>query len=721
MRTGFVAVVWSGMILVSVSGAWAQRQMEFLDRGMVALNTGSGVWVSWRMLGTDPGNIAFNLYRRAAGGSSVLLTPTPISGGTWFVDTTANLGVTNEYFVRPVINGVEYLSPGSYTLAANAPVRQYISVPLMRPSGGRTPDGVTYTYDANDMTVGDLDGDGQYELILKWEPTNAKDPSQDGYTGPVYVDAYKLNGTRLWRINLGRNIRAGAHYTQVMAYDFDGDGRAEVIMKTADATVDGTGQVIGNPSADYRNSSGRILSGPEYLTVFDGLTGAAKATIAFEPVRGSVSSWGDNYGNRVDRFLATPAYLDGQRPSLIFARGYYGPQSGYTARNEIAAYDYRNGQLTLRWIFKANSAGPNEDYIGQGAHSIAVGDVDGDGYDEVIYGAAAIDHNGLPLYSTGLGHGDALHVSDMVPSRPGLEVWMVHEAPGYNGGVGAALRDTRTGEVIFSVPASSDVGRGVAADIDPNHPGYEMWSTADGWIYSASGQALYSKGNISHNFLVWWDGDLLRELEDGTKITKWNWETQTAETLLSPSGIASNNGTKATPCLVADILGDWREEVIWRSSDNTEVRIYISTIPTEYRFYTLMHDPVYRMAIAWQNVAYNQPPHPGFFLGAGMGEAPVPEIYLAGGKVPLVVLGDTNLDGVVDLADYNNVVNNLGATGAGVLGDTNWDGIVDLADYNNVVNNLGAVGWWQSAPEPGAWVMMMVGMGWLVRRGRDRR
>ena len=298
----------------------AQSRMENLGRGVVAVRTSSTqIYVGWRMLGTDPSNVAFNLYRSANGGAAVKLNSSPITATTNFVDSSANMSQSNAYFVRPVINGVESAASASFTRPANSPTQQFISVPIQAPPGGTTPDNVSYTYSANDTSVGDLDGDGEYEIVLKWDPSNAKDNSQSGYTGNVYLDAYKLNGTRLWRINLGRNIRAGAHYTQFMVYDLDSDGKAEVACKTADGTVSGTGQVIGNSSADFRNSSGYVLSGPEFFTIFNGQTGAILATADYLPARGNVSSWGDNYGNRVDRFLAGVAYLDGQRPSLIFA------------------------------------------------------------------------------------------------------------------------------------------------------------------------------------------------------------------------------------------------------------------------------------------------------------------------------------------------------------------------------------------------------------------
>jgi rhamnogalacturonan endolyase len=431
------------------------RQMEHLNRGLVAVRRSSTqAYIGWRLFGTDPDDVAFNLYRVSGGGAAVKLNAAPLTQTTDFTDTTANFTVANQYFVRAVIDGQELAPSESYTLAANSAVQQYIGIPLAPPPGGHLPgteDTVEHDYleTANDASVGDLDGDGQYEIVLKWDPNDAKDNSEDGYTGLVYVDAYKLDGTRLWRINLGRNMRAGAHYNQFLVYDFDGDGKAEVVMRTAEGTTDGVGTVIGNPDSDYRNASGYVLSGPEYLTVFNGESGAIIHSIPFEPARGAVSSWGDSYGNRVDRFQATVAYLDGVHPSIVWNRGYAGPQSGLNARNEVAAFDYAGGQLSLRWIFKAATNGPNPGYVGSSAHSITVGDVDGDGKDEVITGAAALDDDGTLLYNTGRGHGDALHLSDMDPTRPGLEVFMPHESPSSYGQAGGEYRDARTGQRQF--------------------------------------------------------------------------------------------------------------------------------------------------------------------------------------------------------------------------------------------------------------------------------
>jgi rhamnogalacturonan endolyase len=680
------------------------RQMEALNRGVIAMRRAtSEIYVGWRMLGTDPASVSFNLYRSANGGAAVKLNASPITSSTNYLDTSANTAVSNTYFVRPIIAGIELAASESFTLQANAPTRQYLNIPLQLPAGGTVPDHanpgqfLNYTYNANDVSVGDLDGDGEYEIILKWDPSNSKDNSQAGYTGNHYVDAYKLDGTLMWRVDLGRNVRAGAHYLPFTVYDFDGDGKAEVIMRTAEATVDGGGNVVGNANADYRNSSGYVLSGPEYLSVFNGETGVIMDSASFSPVRGTVSSWGDNYGNRVDRFQQSVAYLDADRPSLVIARGYAGPQSGFSARNEVAAFDYRDGELTFRWLFAAATNGANPGYVGQTAHSISVADVDGDGRDEIITGASVVDHDGTLHYITGLGHGDALHVTDMNPSRPGLEIYMPHEGTGGNGHIGASLRDADTGAILFGMTVVQnsegvwpDVGRGVAADIDPNHPGYELWNSYGPSIYDTQGNVIYAKPSNMHvNHLVWWDADLLRETLDGTTVGDWNYTTAGRANILSSgnsginntSGLSSNNGSKSNPALTGDLFGDWREEIIWRTSDNLNLRIYSTTILATNRLTTLMHDSQYRSAVAWQNSGYNQPAHPSFFLGAGMTTPPQPNIYTVSANP--TIPGDFDLDGHVNEVDLGIWQQTYGMTQAqGYLpGDANGDGKVNGRDY----------------------------------------
>lgn len=613
-----------------------KRQIEYLDRAPVAMKTEEGVFVSWRMLGTDPESISFNVYR-----DGEKINPELITASTNYVDKD---GIAESiYEVRAVLDGKERKAKET-TKVLN---QNYFDIPLQKPADGVTPLGDPYSYRANDASIGDLDADGEYELVLKWDPTNSRDNSQAGYTGNVYVDAYEMDGTLKWRIDLGKNIRAGAHYSPFLVYDFDGDGKAEIVFKTADGTKDGQGTVIGRADADHRNSTGYVLQGAEYLTVFEGETGKALDTTEYEPPRGDVGAWGDTYGNRVDRFLAAVAYLNGETPSIIMARGYY-------TRSVLAAYNFKNGKLTKQWVFDSNDEG-QRDYAGQGYHNLSVADVDTDGKDEIVYGQAVIDDNGKGLYTTGLGHGDAQHVSDLDPTRPGLEVFAVQEHK--EGPYGYDMRDAETGEILWGVKTGQDTGRGVSADIDPRYEGAEAWAISGAWnskvggIHTVKGEKI-SENIPSSNFAIWWDGDLSRELVDhkwddatstgvGT-IDKWDYENSKLVNILTAEGTQSNNSTKGNPVLQADLLGDWREEIIWRTDDSSALRVYMTTEETENRIYTLMHDPQYRLSIAWQNVGYNQPPHTSFFLGTGMEKPPVPSIDVV--EIPDVNAPDTEYE-----------------------------------------------------------------------------
>ncbi|RPI06627.1 MAG: T9SS C-terminal target domain-containing protein [Ignavibacteriae bacterium] len=587
------------ILIISTNHLTGQQfQPENLGRSPVAvvLQNG-GVYISWRLLASDPKGVTFNVYR-----GTIKINEVPISTSTNLIDPSGT--GSDNYSVLPVISGVE-----QGTAQGVKPWNQnYKTVPLQRPAGGQTPDGVSYSYSPNDASAADLDGDGEYELIVKWDPSNSKDNSQSGYTGNVYLDGLKMDGTLLWRIDLGRNIRAGAHYSQFMVYDLDGDGKAEVACKTADGTIDGKGTVIGDANADYRNSSGYILTGPEYFTIFDGPTGKALVTTEYIPARGTVDSWGDNYGNRVDRFLACIAYLDGEHPSVVMCRGYYRSSDNTKGRTVLAAWDYRNGLLTNRWIFNAVRLGEHDEYTGQGNHNLSVADLDGDGKDEIVYGAMAVDDDGTGLWNSGLGHGDAMHVSDIDPNRPGLEIWGIHE----QAQVGSALLEGKTGKIIWGT-GPGDVGRGVSANLDDSQDGMECWGGTDG-LRSAANVKVGS-APPSSNHVVWWDGDLERELLNDINIQKYGGSNPI---LLQADGCASNNGSKANPALQADLFGDWREEVVWRTSDNNSLRVYTTTSETPYRLVTLMQDRQYREAIAWQNVGYNQPPHPSFFIGKRM-------------------------------------------------------------------------------------------------------
>lgn len=612
---GHTVLLLIAAIVFCVSFARAERIPERLGRGLVGIKQPAGVFLSWRLLGNEPPEVAFNVYR-SAGTGAVKLNAQPIRDVTFFVDAGAPNGQASAWFIRAVVAGVEQPPSAPFRLAADSPAQPYLRVPLQTPPG----------YSPNDASVGDLDGDGEFEIILH-QTGRAKDNSQAGETDPPILQAYRMDGTLLWSINLGKNIRDGAHYTQFMVWDLDGDRKAEIVCKTADGTVDGKGKVIGDANADHRNPSGYILKGPEFLTVFNGLTGAAMATTKYLPPRHPKTDeptgdqlkalWGDGYGNRMDRFLACIAYLDGRTPSVVMCRGYY-------TRTVLAAWNWQGGKLTNVWTFDSSEGSEkNRAFAGQGNHNLTVADVDSDGKDEIIYGGMCIDDNGKGLYSTGLGHGDAIHVSDLDPSRPGLEVFRIQER---FDDAGAHMFDAKTGEILWKKPSLSagkdkeGPGRGLAIDIDPRYKGMEAWAFGAGvaGLFDCKGRVISDKAPPSCNFAVWWDGDLLRELLDRTMISKWNWEASKADRLLTADGCASNNGSKATPCLSGDILGDWREEVIWRSADNQELRIYSTTIPTKYRLPTLMSDPQYRLSIAWQNVGYNQPPHTGYYLGEGM-------------------------------------------------------------------------------------------------------
>jgi len=593
---------------------------EKLGRGLVIFadpDNNDSLCLSWRLLTDDAENIAFNIYE-----DGKKINEHPIAQTTFLKIGKTPHKENSTFKIVAIANGMEdETNAASYTLRNNSPAG-YLPIPLNRPEGGTTPDGQKYGYIANDASVGDMDGDGEYEIVLKWEPTNSHDNSHEGYTGNVLFDCYKTTGEQLWRIDLGHNIRAGAHYTQFMVYDFDGDNKAEIVMKTADGTIDGKGECIGAPTVDYRFTGninniagkgrsgkfikGRILDGPEYITIFNGETGEAMFTTDYIPARGKASDWGDSYGNRCDRFLACIAYLDGVRPSVVMCRGYY-------TRTVLAAWNWNGKELTNIWTFDTNTPEWKR-YAGQGNHNLRVADVDSDGCDEIIYGSMTVDNDGTGLYNTHMGHGDAIHLYAFYPDSDKLQYWNVHE----NRRDGSSFHDAATGEVIFQIPSKEDVGRGMAADIDPTNYGLEMWSIASGGIRNVKGELIAENVSIPINSCVWWDGDLLREMLDKGTISKYHHEEKVCATIKNfrNENCSFNNGSKSNPCLSADIIGDWREEVIVRTNDNTELRIYTSNILTPYRFPTFMEDIPYRISVATQNVAYNQPPEPGFYFGA---------------------------------------------------------------------------------------------------------
>lgn len=638
------------------------NQMEKLTRGVVVVPGASGGnFISWRMFGTDGigalSNVTFDVLRNG----NVLK-----SGLTKVSNYNDNGGTsTSRYSIRVKdLNGNVIEETPEMTRQSSI-MKQ---VKLDRPTDTRS---LGCEYSPNDVSAADLDGDGEYELIVKWNPSNSRDNSQNGVTGTVYIDAYKMDGTKLWRIDMGQNIRAGAHYTQMIAYDLDRDGKAEFLCKTAPGTIDGQGNYVNKAATDINitavsntkkciNGNGHVTTGEEYLTVFNGETGAAMHTIWYNPPRSnkpgetgsksygtweSIAGKSTNY-NRGERYNAAVAYLDGMdaAPTAILQRGYY-------THAFFWAVDWDGKELKQRWLHwgdkskwtvydadnKVIQTVSGKSSYGQGVHGISVGDVNNDGFDEIVMGAATIGHDGTLMCSTGKGHGDAIHLSDLCPDRPGLEVMMPHEESPY----GYDVHDATTGELIVSATSTGDNGRGVAADLFADKRGFEFWSSADGNVYSCVDGSKIGEKQPSKNFRIYWDGDLQDELFDGKytktesdalkqndingtcnpQITKMKSLTNHAKLLDMSSSDAtygnpmSCNTTKGTPCLVADLFGDWREElVLWSNKDCATLNIYTTNITSTYGMPTLMHDHVYRMGIVWQNSSYNQPPHLGFYL-----------------------------------------------------------------------------------------------------------
>lgn len=579
--------------------------VENLDRGITAINTGSGMLVSWRYLANDSDTTVFKLYR-----NDELIYTSEKDNATCYLDSN---GTSSSIYRVDTINDNTVTSSDICKLVSDT---TYFDIPMDIPTAQTS--GVSYS--PNDCTVGDVDGDGQYEIFVKWDPSNSKDNSEKGKTDKVFIDCYKLDGTKLWRIDLGINIRAGAHYTQMLVADFDSDGYAELICKTADGTIDGTGVTIGDGSADYRNSNGFILSGAEYLTLFDGATGKALDTIDYNPQRGTVKKWGDNYGNRADRFLGSVAYLDGEHPSAITVRGYY-------TRMTACAYDVKDKKLVQRWYFDTGNNSSVDGY-GDGNHNCMPADVDGDGKQELVLGSVCLDDDGSVLWNYNKGHGDAMHVGDLDPSNEGIEVWICHEDKPY----GVSLLDGKTGKAIFHVDGDSDTGRCCADNIWAGNDGGEFWGLGNN-VYDSKGNLLSCR-RPAINFLSYWDGDLEREILDGytdspATISKMG-EDGKLSTLLTTDGYYTCNTTKGTPCLSADLFGDWREELIVRASDSKSIRIYTTNYETDYRITTLMHDAQYRNQVAGQNIAYNQPPHASFYLGSDQPLPSKPNVTVLG-------------------------------------------------------------------------------------------
>ncbi len=582
------------------------KRVEKLDRGVVSAHTNSGNLISWRLLATDNENTVFKLFKN--GQQPPIFEGTAKQATNYFdKDGTAADTYTIDTFVNGVCTEFACQSKNFNGISKNG---AYFDIDLNTPPEAQMPNGSTCTYTANDCSVGDADGDGKYEIFVKWDPSNSQDNSKVGYTGNVFIDCYTLEGKQLWRIDLGKNIRAGAHYTQYMVYDFDGDGKSEMICKTADGTKDGEGKYIGDPNIDYRNSSGTILKGPEYLTLFDGETGKALDTVDYVPGRGDSSKWGDNYGNRSERMTACVAYLDGVNPYACFGRGYY-------TRAAMTAWSVKDKKLEQYWAWDTGFDVSAKGY-GDGNHHCLGADVDGDGKDEVVCGSSIIDDNGQLLSTTSLAHGDAIHIGDFDPSNPGLEIFQCLEDEKHPNGTsvnyGTILRDGKTNRVLFRETAGGDTGRCICDNLIPGNSGAEMVGSHNSRIYEAFGEHNDIAGwnditKWGMNSLVYWTDTLERAVLDRTMVDQYG-----KGRVLTADDCTYNNGSKSNACLTCDLMGDWREEIIFRKSDGTGLRVYTTTFSTEYNVYSLMHNPQYRVQVAAQNNGYNQPPHTDYYL-----------------------------------------------------------------------------------------------------------
>ena len=577
------------------------------------------VLVSWRMFPTDDKTTGFDLYRKSTEGDYVKLNSEPITSSTNFQDTEADRSVDNTYRLCAAGSTIPL---DTYTLTASQASAglPYVSIPLK--SALDVVDG--YDFRANDASIGDVDGDGKYEIILKRlatklgttteEEDNLENDDETGTSataelGPYHttlLEAYRTNGTFLWRVKLGPNI-IGGNSTSMAVADFDGDGRAEVAVRTGEGAVFADGTEIGDTNndgkTDYRVAGANYVPAcPTFLSVIEGSTGKELARGNYiEP--GQSTDWGDNYWKRASSIRVGVAHFSSSYPSIVACRGVYG-------KSVIEGWDYRNGKLSKRWRFNTASPGYSS-WAGQGNHSLCTGDVDGDGCDEVVYGGICIDHNGKGLWNSGQGHGDAMHLGKFDPSRDGLQIWSCFES----GDVAAALRDAKTGETIWDYKKSGDMGRCAVADIDPDSPGCEMW-WYQGNAHSPKGDDLGYSG-MSTNMAIWFDGTLNRQLYDRSTINAPRNSKGRVFTVYRYE-VTTINSTKSNPNFYGDIWGDWREELIQVTSDFSELRIFTTWYPTEYKFPYLMSDHVYAMSALNQNIGYNMPTETGYYLGSDL-------------------------------------------------------------------------------------------------------
>ena len=630
------------------------RQMEKLDRGLIAIKTDGGIYLSWRLFdsednifGSADKNVSFNVYRDGKKISEVATK-------TNYVDST----VGTNYSVAPVMNGVEGDKCDAVTVNENS----YFDIPLSKPDDETIydPSGnelATYSFFPADCSTGDVDGDGEYEIIVKWTSSerDVGSPGDPAYSGTVHLAAYKLDGTKLWKndIELGKNVYSSAHTVQFLIYDFDGDGKSEVMCQTSLGSKDGQGKYVSNAAqtdeeikaitdeenstADYRGY-GRITEGKEFLTVFNGETGVAMDTINLPTTRGSENGadYGDDFGNRSNRFVSDIAYLDGEKPYAIYLRGYYFGRNG-KQRTSIAGISWDGTALspTYRFDTQKGQEGYYDgayQYVGNGNHNCTVADVDNDGKDEFITGALCMEVNDdnefRPKWCTYLQHGDALHIGNYDPTHTGFEFFTVHEDSGTNSlsgnditlDFGMSVIDAETGNIMFHEGASADTGRGVMANVGAGGY-YQIWSAKNSARQSNGGTdfttatSLTGRNTPSMNFRIFWDGDLYDNLLDGANITDWNGRNMSNIFSAGNYDCVSINGTKANPSLQADLFGDWREEVVYPTTNGTALRVFSTTDTTDYKIKTLMQDPVYRSGVAAEQTAYNQPPHVGFYMG----------------------------------------------------------------------------------------------------------
>lgn len=628
-------------LLLMAGTTQAQRVMDKLGRGVVAVKADNGNLVTWRVLGEDADNVKFNLYRD---GSKINSEPLNVSN---FQDASGTTSST--YVVKTVVDGVEKeTSKAGINFG-----KDYLEIKVAPVPSNADGSDISSHYEPNDATVADLDGDGEMEILIKLRnntfhgngyPTNSTDFD--------IIQVYKLDGKLMWWIDCGRNmVDFQSNEINIAAYDWDLDGKAECVMRAADGTTihmaDGTKYVVGDPNV---NTLGDVQgsgmaekfthSGAEYLLYLNGETGKPYVDMAYplarlEPGENDLASaWGDGYGHRSSKHFFGAPYLDGRKPSIFLARGIY-------TRHKMVAYDVdpSTHKLVERWRWINNT--PGSPWYGQGYHNYSVADVDWDGRDEIVFGSMVIDDNGRGLSTTGLGHGDSHHVGDLNPYIYGQEIVACNEDRPNNN-----YRDATTSKIYYRTVANSDDGRAIAGNFSNDYPGAQFVTSHDSetlisCVTNAHISGANGTNNVAQNFRIYWDGDLLDETFNGSAVRNSNGVIYKYRqgAIKTFTGTLTNNDTKATPCFQGDILGDWREEIILRSDDNKSFRIYSTNIPTEHRIYTLLHDPQYRNAMVWQMNGYNQTPHPSFFLGELEGITMAPPSPTINGRTELTANG----------------------------------------------------------------------------------